>query len=262
MSWRLYADLGNATLHWGIFRDTDSRDAECVAHDRISATPELGQSCAPSLKSMLEQAGETIADYAGGLLCSSNPALTPDFISALEHATDITLPELTPAMTAHIPTSYHDRSQLGPDRLANAAAVIAYYECPALVADLGTCITVDLINDEGVLVGGAIAPGLPTIIAGLAAQTPHLAPALDKLEPPDDLTEPGRSTEECLALGIYTTLLGATLSLCTHFSFDLPSAAIVLTGGDAFCVHVMSDFGDVFDETLTLKGLQTLDPRD
>ncbi len=263
MSWRLYADLGNATLHWGIFRDTDSRDAECLAHDRISATPEeLDQCCAPSLDAMLQEAGETIADYAGGLLCSSNPALTPDFISALQHYTGITLPELTPAMTAHIPTSYYDRTQLGPDRLVNAAAVIAHYECPAVVADLGSCITVDLINDEGVLVGGAIAPGLPVMFAGIMAQTPHLAPSLQKVEPPMDLTEPGRSTAECLSLGIYTTLFGATVSLCAHFSFDLPSAAIVLTGGDALYVHAMSDFGDALDETLTLKGLATLDPRD
>lgn len=261
MSWRLYADLGNMTLHWAIFRDADSCDADCLARDRISSTQELAQSCAPSLNAMLEQAGETLADYAGGLLCSSNPALTPDFISALEHSTGITLPELTPAMTAHIPTSYYDRSQLGPDRLVNATAVSAHYECPAVVADLGSCITVDLINDEGVLVGGAIAPGLPIIFAGLAAQTPHLVPALDKLEPPADLTEPGRSTEECLALGIYTTLLAATLSLCTHFSFELPSAPIILTGGDALWLDLTADFADVLDETLTLKGLQTLDLR-
>ena len=261
MSWRLYADLGNATLHWGIFHDGDSCDADCLAHDRISATPDLGQSCASSLNAMLDEAGETLADYAGGLLCSSNPRLTADFLNALADATGITLPELTPAMTAHIPTSYYDRTQLGPDRLVNAAAVLAHYECPAVVADLGTCITVDLINDEGVLVGGAIAPGLPVMVAGFMTLTPHLDPALNKMKPPANFTEPGRSTEECLSLGIYTTLITATLTICAYLSFELPSASIILTGGDAIWVQSMSDSGNAFDETLTLKGLQTLDLR-
>jgi len=262
MSWRLYADLGNATLHWGVFPDTDSRDAECLAHDRISALPEeFGQSCVSSLNTMLDQAGETLADYAGGLLCTSNPALTPDFVRGLERSTGIRLPELTSAMTAHIRTSYHDRTQLGLDRLANTAAVLAHYKYPAVVADLGTCITVDLINAKGVLVGGAIAPGLPIMFVGIAAQTPHLVPALDRMEPPANLTKPGRSTEECLALGIYSTLLGTTLSLCAQLSFELPSTSTILTGGDAICVQSMSNFGDVFDEILTLKGLQALDLR-
>ncbi len=254
MSFRLYADLGNMTLHWGIFRD-----GQWPACSRIPSAEALSERCAASLKCMLEEIGESLDSYGGGLLCSSSPRLTGQFLQGLRARLGIVLPEVTPEMLAGVPTLYHNRDQLGPDRLVNAAAVRAHYECPAIIADLGSCITVDLVDGDGVLVGGAIAPGLPTMKAGLMAQTPHLAPALEGLGPPADLTGPGRSTAACISLGLYTGLIATTRELCESFAAELPEAQTVLTGGDAAWVRSASGLGEVLDEALTLKGLETLD---
>ncbi len=254
MSFRLYADLGNMTLHWGVFVE-----GEWLAVDRISAGDDLARCAVASLNAMLQDAHMTLDGCSGGLLCSSSPRLTPQLVAALKQHAGLALPELDEATSARVPTLYHDPRQIGRDRLANAAAVRAYHECPAIVADVGSCITVDLIDADGVLVGGAIAPGLPAMKAGLAAQTPHLGPALDALAPPIDFSTPGRSTEECIALGIYASLAAATRGLCEHLSRGLGDVPVLMTGGDAAWVQSVTGFADVVDGMLTLKGLQSLD---
>ncbi len=257
MSFRVYADLGNMTLHWGIFRD-----GQWLAFSRISSSEALSDRCAASLNCMLKETGESLDSYSGGLLCSSSPRLTGEFLEGLKERLSIVLPEVSPEILAGVPTLYHNREQIGPDRLVNAAAVRAHYECPAIVADLGSCITVDLVDADGVLVGGAIAPGLPTMKAGLIAQTPHLQSALDEIAPPTDLASRGRSTVECISLGLYTSLIATTRDLCQNLAADLDQVRILLTGGDAAWVRSATGFGDVLDEILTLKGLQSLDPDD
>ena len=45
---------------------------------------------------------------------------------------------------------------------------------PAVVADVGSCVTVDYVDRDGVVVGGAIAPGLPLMKAVQAATTARI----------------------------------------------------------------------------------------
>ena len=136
MTFRVYADLGNMTLHWGIFRD-----GQWLAFSRISSSEALTDQRAASLNCMLEETGESLDSYSGGLLCSSSPRLTGEFLEGLKEQLNIVLPEVSPETLAGVPTLYHNREQIGPDRLVNAAAVRAHYKCPALVVDRGSCIT-------------------------------------------------------------------------------------------------------------------------
>ncbi len=255
MSCRIYADLGNMTLHWAVYAD-----GQWLASEHISTGDGLTARCEQSLQNMLERAGRHAArQCSGGLMCSSSPAQTDALMQALQSHPELSLKAVTADMLAHIPTGYRERSQLGLDRIVNAAAVREMAVCPAIVADLGSCITVDLIDAQGALVGGAIAPGLPVMKAGLKAWTPHLQPALDAMSMPLDWRQPGRTTSECIALGVYTAVIAVTRQLCTAFAEQAEGAQIILTGGDAAWMHQTTGFGDRVDELLTLKGLQSLD---
>src|SRR5689334_17559855 len=55
---------------------------------------------------------------------------------------------------------YPAPASIGADRLANAAAVVALYGCPAVVVDFGTAVTFDVVSAERCYIGGVIAPGL------------------------------------------------------------------------------------------------------
>ncbi len=49
---------------------------------------------------------------------------------------------------------------VGADRVANAVAAEAFYGAPAIVVDFGTATNIDVIDEDGYYIGGAIAPGI------------------------------------------------------------------------------------------------------
>ena len=57
---------------------------------------------------------------------------------------------------------YPKPSSIGADRLANAVAAAALHELPAVVVDLGTAISFDVLSADAEYLGGAIAPGIRT----------------------------------------------------------------------------------------------------
>ncbi len=256
MKWYLYADLGNSSLHWGIFAA-----GQWAATSRVSSGEALASECAESLPTMMNHAGVTLADYAGGLMCSSSPSVSSTVREAIKSEHGLDLPEMNDSHRALVPTHYYDPKQIGADRIANAAAAAKLFNGPVVVIDVGSCLTAEVISDDGELLGGAIAPGLPIMREGITSRTPHLAEFLEDLPNGFDLTEPGRSTAENLQLGLVAALVGTTETLARELSATLQKPLVVLTGGDAPLVHKHSDMADEIDPLLTLRGLQILDAR-
>lgn len=128
--------------------------------------------------------------------------------------------------------------KVGVDRLLNALAVnwIRDARRAAIVADLGTATTVDLISAEGVFLGGAILPGMAMGAAALHRGTATL-PLLDTGDEPETPLPLGKATEAAIASGIYWGAVGAVRELAAHYSAALSEPPqFVLTGGDALRV--------------------------
>lgn len=259
MSFRLYADLGNTTLHWAIH--VPDAASFWAATARVACGEGFVRRCGASMRAMLEQAGRRAEEYSGGLACSSNPRADGLLHEAVRECLGGQIEMLTHETAAAVRTGYVDSTQIGLDRLANVAGLVGLAELPAVIADAGSCITVDYVDAEGVLVGGAIAPGLPVMKAGMAARTPHLQAGLDALKPPADMSEPGRTTQQCIALGLYGALAATPAGLAEGFSRGRGHVSRVLTGGDAAWVQSCTGWADVVDELLTLRGLRSLDPK-
>lgn len=58
---------------------------------------------------------------------------------------------------------------VGADRVANAVAAETFYGAPAIVVDFGTATNIDVIDEDGYYIGGAIAPGIRISMDALAA---------------------------------------------------------------------------------------------
>ena len=86
---------------------------------------------------------------------------------------------------------------IGADRLANAAAVVALYGCPAIVVDFGTAVTFDIVSGGKKYIGGVIAPGLEAMTNFLYQRT-ALLPRLTLREP---RRAAGKSTIEAMRSG-------------------------------------------------------------
>ena len=65
--------------------------------------------------------------------------------------------------------------EVGPDRIANAAAGVRPYGGPCVVVDFGTAINFDAVSAAGEFVGGAIAPGVQVATDALRDRAARLA---------------------------------------------------------------------------------------
>jgi type III pantothenate kinase len=129
---------------------------------------------------------------------------------------------------------------VGIDRLAGAVAANRLREAqrPAIVVDLGTAITVDLVNPQGVFLGGAILPGIGMSARALYEFT-DLLPLLDLRvlrEPPPAL---GKSTTDAMQSGIYWGAVGGVRELIARLNADSAPAQVFLTGGAAPAVAAL-----------------------
>ena len=103
---------------------------------------------------------------------------------------------------------------VGIDRLLAAVAAnrLRNPKRPAVIVDLGTAITVDLVDAEGVFRGGAILPGIAISARAMHDYTdllPHI-PMAELEEPPPAL---GRATVPAMRSGLYWGAVGAVREL-------------------------------------------------
>lgn len=146
--------------------------------------------------------------------------------------------------------------QVGADRIANATAADALYGAPAIVVDFGTATNIDVIDDEGFYIGGAIAPGIRISMDALTARASKLASV--PLECPKHNI--GRDTVECVQVGAVVGAAAMAEGLVARIKEELgkPDATVIATGGLATVVATATDLFDVVDSQLTIKGIHEI----
>lgn len=126
-------------------------------------------------------------------------------------------------------------ANVGIDRLlaALAANQIRHENRAAIVIDLGTAITVDLVDADGAFAGGAILPGIGMAGRALRDQTDAL-PRIVLGEPESTPSPIGKSTQTAIEAGLYWGTVGAVTELAARISATLSSPPqIFITGGAA-----------------------------
>lgn len=122
---------------------------------------------------------------------------------------------------------------VGVDRLLDAVAAnrLRRRDRPAIIADVGTAITVDLVSAEGVFLGGSIVPGIAMSARALHEFT-DLLPLVEMSElgtPPPAL---GTETRRAMRSGLFWGAVGAIRQLIEQLAIDLPvEPDVLLTGG-------------------------------
>lgn len=168
------------------------------------------------------------------------PAATPKLLAV---AASAGLPawQLTHQARLGVPVTYPNPAEIGQDRLANAAGAHALAPGrPAVVIDLGTAVTFDLVTPEGGYEGGIITPGPALVTRYLHERTAQLPLVTDLQTPVESVI--GKSTAEAIRIGatvgfagLIQTLLDAVLA--EYAARRLPSAEIFLSGGAAQAVQ-------------------------
>ncbi|MEM9755266.1 MAG: type III pantothenate kinase [Pseudomonadota bacterium] len=146
-------------------------------------------------------------------------------------------------------------TQVGPDRLVNAAGAFDRHRGDLIVVDFGTATTFDVVAEDGAYVGGAIAPGVNLSLEALhhaAAALPHV-----------DVTKPqaviGTNTVACMQSGVFWGYIGLVRGLCDRIRAerDRPMR-IVGTGGLAPLFSQGDVLFDHIEDDLTMHGLTVI----
>ena len=142
---------------------------------------------------------------------------------------------------------------VGADRIANACGVCAKYSLPAIVIDLGTATTFDIISKDKRFFGGIIIAGLDMQLRALNDYTSKL-PRLEVAHADKAI---GTTTETAMMSGVVRGSAAAIDGLITQCEIEMgEKATIVLTGGYS---SMVSDYmiikPDDINPNLTLEGL-------
>lgn len=146
-------------------------------------------------------------------------------------------------------------TQVGPDRLANAAGAYDRHGGDVVVVDFGTATNFDVVAEDGAYVGGVISPGVNLSLEALhmgAAALPHV-----------DISQPetviGANTVACIQSGVfwgYTGLIeGITSRIKNEYGKPMK---VVGTGGLAPLFATAENLFDVIEDDLTMHGLTVI----
>ena len=141
---------------------------------------------------------------------------------------------------------------LGADRLANAAELIFSGPLPALCADFGTAVNLELVDEKGRMCGGAILPGRLLFRKALHDYTAKL-PMTGICSKHTDF--PGNSTVDAIDIGCDTGAVGAVREILIEAEKKYSGIRKIACGGDApFFLKFLSGF-ELSDELFTLRGI-------
>ena len=144
---------------------------------------------------------------------------------------------------------------VGIDRLVDAVAVnrLRRPERPAVIVDVGTAITVDLVSADGAFLGGAILPGLQ-----MSARAMHEFTDLLPLVDVSDLAVPppalGTATVPAMESGLFWGAVGAIRQLIEQDQAATP-IDVFLTGGAGVAVAELLGPNVRYEPNLTLAGI-------
>lgn len=245
----LAIDIGNTSVGGGVVSGGGVANASRFSGSKSRDDREAW------LREMLD--GKPVDRVQG---CSVVPAERAEWSEVLEHVSSAPVSWLHAGSRLGVDVLYPAPETLGADRLANVAGAHVREPGPAIIVDMGTAITFDVVSAEG-FVGGLIAPGGPLMLRALHQNTAQL-PAMDWRKTDRVI---GRSTEEAMAIGADRGCRALVDGLVKELREALgggDAVTVFATGGNAEMILRDSEETYRFEPHLTLIGLAAVAARE
>ncbi len=191
----------------------------------------------------------------GIAVCSAVPQVLHEFRDLVtRYYQNVPSVVVEPGVKTGLPVLVDNPREVGTDRIANALAAVQLYGAPCLVVDIGTAITIDVVNPAGAFAGGVIAPGIETATDALG----DVAAQLRRVELVRPRTLVAKNTVEALQSGAVHGFAAMVDGLVDRIRTDqsfAPDTPVVLTG--ALASLLLRDLATPVkhEPLLTLRGL-------
>ncbi|MBP9115944.1 MAG: type III pantothenate kinase [Acidimicrobiia bacterium] len=239
---RLVFDIGNTTISYSLY-DDGLVNPKRIRSNEIKTTQDITELVISALKESNNELDEIVV-CAG---VSRIRALVYDYASV----STIPVHFVYGSNLCGAKISYETPETIGPDRVANSIAAQVIYKKNVIVVDCGTAITIDAIDENGIFVGGVIAPGIETQRNSLTQSAPALPEV--ELSVPDDIL--GSNTIDCIKSGVIFGSSSMIDSVVGKISAKNGYNTFVLTGGNSHILKSILETDFIHDDFFTLKGL-------
>lgn len=192
----LAVDLRNGGLHVGVC----TPDGQWKTRFRLAMVERSADEWAFILRGMFRERQLDPASCSQAILSSVVPAATPILLQALRDLLQGRGEPLLvgPGIKTGLRIRTDNPAEVGSDLVCNAVAALTLVGAPCIIVDFSTVLSFTVLNQQGDLVGVALAPGIEAAVADLrlrAAQIPQV-----RLDTPH--TAMGKNTAESIRAGI------------------------------------------------------------
>jgi len=243
-------DIGNTNINIGLFLKGEEKFIESVPGDDRTKLAELLKSAwqmVPVVKGSKEK-------KRNGVIVISS--VKPDWTEMIQQVAAEDLDEKVYVIGEDIPLPISlwvdEPGKVGTDRVVAAAAAYAVVEGAVVVADLGTAMTIDLVDQNGVFQGGVICPGIQMGAEALQRSTAQL-PKVTVSRPHGPY---GKNTSDAINCGLYYSAVATLQEVTRRYAEKIGQwPHTVLTGSAAALIKDDCEFIDSYVPNLVVKGI-------
>ncbi len=243
-------DIGNTNVAVGLFLDGKE--------DSIESVPGAGKAelraCLVTAWEKIPVLGSSAEGKRDGIIVVSS--VKPEWAERVRKIAEEDLDEDVHVIGDDIPLPMSaladEPEKVGTDRIIAAAAAYAVVEDAVVVADLGTAVTIDLVDAKGVFLGGVIFPGFEISAQALKDNTAQL-PKVTVHRPE---TAYGKTTADAINCGLYYSVIGAMEEITRRYAEEIGHwPQTVITGAAAATIKDDCPFVDNYVPHLVIKGI-------
>lgn len=247
----LAVDIGNTNIKFGIFDGDDLLRTLTVSTDRNKTSDEYSM----TLYSLCHTFGMSRRDFSGCIISSVVPSVTPRISSAVENVLSISPKIVGPGLKTGLNIRIEDPSSLGADLCVASVAMKALYPAPSIAICMGTATAFCVIDRDGNMIGGPIAPGVNVSLNALASSAALLHSV--SMEAPRSVI--GNTTDRSIRSGVVWGSACMIDGMIDKIEQELgEKCRIVATGGLAndiirYCSHEID-----IRQDLIMQGLKMI----
>lgn len=248
----LAIDAGNTNINIGVF------DKEkLVMESRVDTnSARMADQYAIMLNDIFGINNVDKSTIKGAIISSVVPPVTNQIMAAIEKLCGCEPLIVGPGVKTGLNIKIDDPSTLGADLVCGAVAAKELYKSPCITVDLGTANKIFILDKNGALLGGVIAPGVKISLEALSNQTAALP--LIGVEPVKKAI--GTNTVDCMRSGVLVGMACMIDGFIDRFEREmgLEGAMVVATGGFAATIKPYCRREFILNPTLILEGLRII----
>lgn len=251
----LVFDIGNTQIKMGVFRDDKLVASWRMTTGLMKTADEYGI----DIRMLLECENIQVRSIDQVVISSVVPHIMHSFCSAIQRYTGLEPLLIGPGIRTGIKIKTENPREVGADLIADVAAACEIYGAPCLVVDFGTATKYEVINEAGEFIAAVFSPGIGISADALCSRAAQL-PMIEIKKPRSILNS---NTVACMQAGLVYGYIGQVKYIVEQIKkeMNLPDMQVVATGGFSQIFAGELSCVDVYDATLTLKGLRIIAER-